>query len=233
MKTKLLIVEDDSEISRVMRDMFHSEGYDVTLSTTGFEGWEDFKNDKYDLVLIDLMLPEMDGFTLCKNIRWKSNIPIIIISAKKDDSDKIKGLELGADDYISKPFSLDELLARVESHLRRWKRYKGIKTSENTTSYLNDLKIYWDAHRVELEGVEINLTVKETELLYVLAKNQERVFTKSELYSHVWKQLDADGLHTVTVHIKSLREKLNDPVKEPRFIKTVWGKGYHFIGECL
>src|SRR5690625_1074551 len=124
MHTRLLLVEDDPEIARIIRDMLMREGYEVTWATTGLEGWEDFQVTSYDLVLVDLMLPEMDGFTLCKNIRLKSDVPMIIISARTEDTDKVGGLHLGADDYISKPFSLVELKARVNSHLRRWRRYR-------------------------------------------------------------------------------------------------------------
>lgn len=233
MKSRLLIVEDDPEIARVVRDMFLRDGYEVTWATTGLEGWEDFQLAAYDLVLVDLMLPEMDGLTLCKNIRFKSDIPMIIISARKEDEDKIEGLHFGADDYLAKPFSLAELKARVESHLRRWRRYKGVPENENKTNYINGLTVYWDQHNVLLHDNEVPLTIKEFKLLKVLAQNPQRVFSKSELYEHVWHQLDAEGLHTVTVHIKSLRGKLADPIKAPKFIQTVWGKGYRFIGEPL
>lgn len=233
MQSRLLLVEDDAEIARVVRDLFLREGYEVTWATTGLEGWEDFQVGNYDLALVDLMLPEMDGFTLCKNIRWKSDIPIIIISARKEDEDKVEGLHLGADDYLAKPFSLVELKARVESQLRRWKRYNGVQVNEHKVEYVNDLTINWDNIQVFREGQEVALTAKEFDLLKVLSENPQRVFSKSELYQHVWNQVDADGLHTITVHIKSLRAKLSDPIKTPLFIQTVWGKGYRFIGEPL
>ena len=233
MQSRLLLVEDDAEIARVVRDLFLREGYEVTWATTGLEGWEDFQAGNYDLALVDLMLPEMDGFTLCKNIRWKSDIPIIIISARKEDEDKVEGLHLGADDYLAKPFSLMELKARVESQLRRWKRYNGVQVNGNKVEYVNDLTINWDNIQVFREGQEVALTAKEFDLLKVLADNPQRVFSKSELYQHVWNQVDADGLHTITVHIKSLRAKLSDPIKTPLFIQTVWGKGYRFIGEPI
>ncbi|WP_240377049.1 response regulator transcription factor [Bacillus piscicola] len=231
MNARLLLVEDDPEIARVVRDTFLREGYEVTWATTGLEGWEDFQERSYDLVLIDLMLPEMDGFTLCKNIRWKSDIPMMIISARKEDEDKVEGLQLGADDYVAKPFSLVELKARVGSLLRRWRRYQGVPDLENKTAYMNGLTLHWNQQKVLIHGHEIDLTGKEFDLLKVMAQNPQRTFSKSELYQHVWHQVDADGLHTVTVHIKSLREKLMDPVKTPQFIQTVWGKGYRFIGE--
>jgi len=228
---RLLLVEDDPEIARIIRDMLERENYEVTWATTGLEGWEDFQSTSYDLVLVDLMIPEMDGLTLCQNIRWKSDVPIMIISARKEDEDKVEGLELGADDYLAKPFSLIELKARIESLLRRWRRYDGKRTDENKTEYEDGLTIFWDEQKVLLDDQEIFLTAKEFAILKVLVKNPNRIFTKSELYQHIWNQADADGLHTVTVHIKSLREKLNDPVKTPRFIRTVWGKGYQFTGE--
>ncbi|WP_102029206.1 response regulator transcription factor [Salirhabdus sp. Marseille-P4669] len=231
MDMQLLLVEDDPEIARVIQDTFIRDGYLVTWATTGLEGLEDFQSQSYDLVLVDLMLPEMDGFTLCKNIRWKSDVPIMIISAKKEDEDKVAGLNLGADDYLAKPFSLVELKARVESLLRRWRRYKGVPELNQMTNYTNGLTINWDQNKALIDGTEVYLTTKEFDLLKVLAQNPNQVFTKSDLYQHVWKQADAEGLHTVTVHIKSIREKLKDPVKQPYYIQTVWGKGYQFVGE--
>lgn len=234
-QSRLLLVEDDPEIAAVIRDMLKREGYFVTWATTGLEGWEDFQADQYDLGLIDLMLPEMDGMKLCQNIRWESDIPLIIISARQEDEVKIEGLGLGADDYVAKPFSLEELKARIRSHLRRWHRYQGDTslTHEQQSAYQGGLVISWEQHKVEIDGAKSNLTVKEFDLLKVLAQNPERVFTKKELFEHVWKQVDEEGLHTITVHVKSLRSKLGDPVKNPKYIQTVWGKGYRFIGEVL
>lgn len=231
MKARLLIVEDDPEIAQVVRELFIRDGYEVTWATTGLEGWEDFKSETYDLILVDLMLPEMDGFTLCQNIRWESNVPLIIISARKEDEDKVRGLNLGADDYVSKPFSLVELKARVESQLRRWKSYNGVPKDISKTEYVGGLSIFWEQNKIGLKDEEVILTAKEFDLLSVLAKNPQRVFSKSELFEHVWKQIDSEGLHTITVHIRSLREKIKDPVKTPKYIQTVWGKGYQFIGE--
>lgn len=233
MQARILLVEDDPEIARVVRDMLLRDGYEVTWATTGLEGWEDFQMATYDLVLVDLMLPEMDGFTLCKNIRLISDVPMIIISARKEDEDKVEGLHLGADDYVAKPFSLAELKARIKSHLRRWHRYQGDRPSEQKTEFTNGLTIIWDHDKVLLNKKEIMLTAKEYELLEVLAQHPQRVFSKGELYELVWNQVDAEGLHTVTVHIKSLRAKILDPIKTPLFIQTVWGKGYRFIGEPL
>lgn len=233
MRASILLVEDDPEIARIVRDMFLREKYNVTWATTGLEGWEDFQASDYDLALIDLMLPEMDGLTLCKNIRLKSDMPLMIISARQEDKVKVEGLELGADDYLAKPFSLIELKARVASQLRRYRRYQGIAEKENIVHYTNGLTINWDDQQAKLNHTKLPLTIKEFDLLNVLAHHPHRTFSKKELYEHIWNQVEADGLHTVTVHIKSLREKLNDPVKQPQFIETVWGKGYRFIGDVL
>lgn len=233
MVEQLLLVEDDAEIARIMRDTLLQEGYQVTWASTGLEGWEDFQAGKYDLVLVDWMMPEMDGITLCRNIRWKSDIPILMISARKEDADKVEGLHIGADDYLAKPFSLVELKARVASHLRRWHRYNGRHEKKEIELYENGLTIDWHQEQVQLYGKVLLLTNKEYELLKVLAQNPNRTFLKGELYQHIWQQPELDESHTITVHIKSLRDKLEDPVKMPRFIQTVWGKGYRFIGERL
>ncbi len=233
MHVNILLVEDDPEIARVIRDTLRREGHAVTWATTGLEGWEDFQHGAYDLVLVDLMLPEMDGFTLCKNIRLRSDIPMVIISARTDEKDKIDGLNLGADDYVEKPFSVMELKARVDSQLRRWKRYKGAEVNVAESTYEHGLTISWEFEQVFLQGVELNLTSKEFALLKLLANHPQRTFSKEELYEHVWNQIEAEGLHTVTVHIKSLREKIGESPKQPTFIQTVWGKGYRFIGELM
>lgn len=233
MGEQLLLVEDDREIARVVQDTLRQEGYRVTWATTGLEGWEDFQQGSYDLVLVDWMLPEMDGITLCQNIRWKSDVPIIMISARKEEADKVEGLGIGADDYLAKPFSLAELKARVASQLRRWRRYNGQEEQTQQVDYTDGLSVDWQMERVFLNQAEVALTRKEFELLKLLAQNEERIFSKGELYQHVWQQPELGDAPTVAVHIKELREKLGDPVKTPRFIQTVWGKGYRFIGERL
>lgn len=233
MGEQLLLVEDDREIARVVQDTLRQEGYRVTWATTGLEGWEDFQQGSYDLVLVDWMLPEMDGITLCQNIRWKSDVPIIMISARKEEADKVEGLGIGADDYLAKPFSLAELKARVASQLRRWRRYNGQEEQTQQVDYTDGLSVDWQMERVFLNQAEVALTRKEFELLKLLAQNEERIFSKGELYQHVWQQPELGDAPTVAVHIKELREKLGDPVKTLRFIQTVWGKGYRFIGERL
>ena len=229
---QLLLVEDDVEIARIVKDTLTKEGYAVTWATTGLEGLEDFQQGIFDLVLVDWMLPEMDGLKLCESIRYNSEVPIIMISARKEDADKVEGLQ-GADDYLAKPFSLEELKARVASHLRRWKRYNNKENTSEKVSFQHGLTADFDKDRVFLGGKEINLTQKEYALLKLLAQHPHQLFTKETLYAQIWQQLELDDTNTVTVHIKGLREKLQDPVKTPHFIQTVWGKGYRFIGEPL
>ncbi|WP_375106437.1 response regulator transcription factor [Lysinibacillus fusiformis] len=232
MKVKLLLIEDDAAIGRIVKDTMEQEGYLVTWSTTGLEGLADFQEQPFDLVLVDWMLPEMDGLTVCQNIRWESDVPILMMSARKEEADKVEGLQ-GADDYIAKPFSLEELKARVASHLRRWRRYNKQEEVEEQTAYANGLIIDWQREIVSINQQEIALTQKEFALVKLLAKNPSQTFTKKELYQYIWQQATLEDTHTVTVHIKALREKLNDSVRHPYFIQTVWGRGYRFIGEPL
>ncbi|MDR4887086.1 response regulator transcription factor [Fredinandcohnia sp. QZ13] len=228
---KILLVEDDKEIARIVCDHLRKEGYTVTWASTGKEGWEDFKEEQYDLALIDLMLPEMDGYTLCKTIRLESEIPLLILSARNEDESKVKGLNLGADDYVTKPFSLEELSARISSHLRRFRRYNKKTSNENRVNYMNGLTIDFTNNLVYLNSSAVQMSSKERELLFLLAKNPLQTFSKKEIYEHIWQQEDVDGNNTVTVHIKSLRSKLGDETRSAKFIQTVWGVGYRFIGE--
>ncbi len=229
---QILLVEDDREIARIIKDTLMREGYYVTWATTGIEGLEDFTAGNYSLVLVDWMMPEMDGITLIEHLRLCSDVPIIMISAKSDDADKVEGLQ-DADDYIAKPFSLEELKARVRSHIKRWRRYQKQADPAEISYYAHGLAIDWGKELVTLNEKEIQLTQKEFALLQAMAQNPLELFSKETLYTHIWKQPELDQTHTVTVHIKALREKLQDPVKNPYFIQTVWGKGYRFIGELL
>jgi two-component system, OmpR family, response regulator len=230
--TKVLLVEDDSEIARVVCDHLRRKGYEVTWASTGKEGWDDFQQTSYQLVMVDLMLPEMDGFLLVKHIRLQSDVPILILSAKIDEDDKVRGLKDGADDYLTKPFSLRELEARVESQLRRYQRFqnKDIQDLTNVQSFQPGLSIDFVKKQIHLNQIEVALTAKEYDLLLLLVNHPGRVFSKQEIYEHIWNQVDVDGNNTVTVHIKSLRTKLNDSLRDPLYIQTVWGVGYRFIG---
>ncbi|GEL77037.1 response regulator transcription factor [Tenuibacillus multivorans] len=227
----ILLVEDDQEIARIIKDHLNRQKMTVTWASTGHEGWEDFNQGKYDMAIIDLMLPEMDGFQLNKHIRLKSDVPILIISAKQEDEAKIKGLELGADDYMTKPFSLAELTARVKSHLRRYQRYRGVKEASSQYIFNLGLVIDLEKRQVLVNRQEVTLTTKEFAILALFILHPQRTFSKSELYQHVWGETDAFGSNnTVNVHIKGLRHKLGEHLKEPKWIETVWGVGYRFIG---
>ena len=229
---QILLVEDDREIARIIKDTLTKEGYFVTWATTGIEGLEDFSAGNYSLVLVDWMLPEMDGLTMIEQIRLQSDVPIIMISAKSKDADKVEGLQ-DADDYLAKPFSLEELKARVRSQLRRWRRYNKVAVEQSLLKFTHGLTIDLDNELVYMDEEKVNLTHKEFAILKLFVQHPLEVFTKTALYLHVWQQVELDQTHTVTVHIKELREKLKDPVKTPHFIETVWGKGYRFIGEAL
>ncbi|MFB6465480.1 response regulator transcription factor [Cytobacillus sp. Hz8] len=231
MKHSILLVEDDREIALNIREYLLKRNFLVTWATTGFEGWEDFRKGNYSLAIIDLMLPEMDGFTLCQNIRWESDLPLLILSARSEEDDKVRSLKLGADDYLTKPFSLRELEARIESHLRRYNRYLGKNEMEESFIFLDGLSLFPEKRIVLLNGIEVTLTNKEYSILVLLAKNPQHTFSKKELYEHIWEETDNEGNNTITVHMKSLRAKLNDSPKKPKFIQTVWGTGYRFIGE--
>lgn len=233
MTYKVLLVEDDRDIAEYIREYLLTKHYEVTWASTGREGWEDFTIGTYDIAIIDLMLPEMDGFTLCQNIRWISSIPLIILSARHEEDDKVKGLKLGADDYLTKPFSLRELEARIDSQLRRFHRFQGEEIREKSIQFHHELTIFPEKRIAVKDGQELGLTVKEFALLHLLSNNPHKTFSKKELYEHVWEQDDVDGNNTVTVHIKSLRTKLSDPTKNPYFIQTVWGTGYRFIGSRI
>lgn len=231
---RILVVEDDQEIARIMKDHLERNDYAVTWASTGQEGWDDFQEMPFDLVLVDLMLPEMNGFTVCKNIRLASDLPLIIISARTEDEHKVKGLDIGADDYLTKPFSLSELTARVKSHLRRYNRYLDPNQQEQEDyCFRGGLVINFSQRRVSLDHQEVNVTSKEYAILGMLARKPYQTFTKQDLYEHVWGRVDAGGNNTIQVHIKSLRNKLGENMKAPRYIETVWGSGYRFIGEPL
>nr|WP_295970322.1 response regulator transcription factor [uncultured Bacillus sp.] len=227
----ILLVEDDYEIARIICDFLRKQNYSVTWASTGKEGLEDFNQCSFDLVLADVMMPEMDGFTLCKTIRLRSDVPLLMISAKNEQESKILGLDIGADDYITKPFSLDELSARISSHLRRYRRYLHKEKQEAQAAYIHGLRIDFLKKTVYLQDKPLLLTTKEKDLLLLLAKNPFQTFSKEELYRHIWQQEDLNGNNTVTVHIKSLRTKLKDEMRSAKYIQTVWGVGYRFIGE--
>ncbi|SDY28010.1 response regulator transcription factor [Lachnobacterium bovis] len=226
---KILIVEDEAAIADLERDYLELSGFEVEIENDGTNGLAKALADDYDLFILDLMLPGIDGFEMCKEIRNKKNTPIIMVSAKKDDIDKIRGLGLGADDYITKPFSPSELVARVKAHLARYQRLIG-----STTQYGNDvieirgIKIDKTARRVWVNNEEKQFTTKEFDLLAFLASNPNHVFTKEDLFKQIWDMESVGDIATVTVHIKKIREKVELNTTKPQYIETIWGVGYRF-----
>ncbi len=202
--------------------------FEVTIENDGCEGAARALNEDFDLIILDLMLPNMDGFEICKIIREKKNTPIIMVTAKKDDIDKIRGLGLGADDYITKPFSPSELVARVKAHLARYKRLTASGMPENEVIEIRSLKIDKTARRVYLNGEEKTFTTKEFDLLTFLAQHPNHVFSKEELFKEIWEMESVGDIATVTVHIKKIREKIEKSTSKPQYIETIWGVGYRF-----
>ena len=227
----ILVCDDDKEIVEAIEIYLTQEGYEISKAYDGEEALKKLKEEKIDLLVIDVMMPKLDGIRATLKIREKNNMPIIILSAKSEDADKILGLNVGADDYVTKPFSPGELLARVKAHLDRYNRLiGGGMETQNEVITTGGLKIDRTARRVHVNGVEKSLTTKEFDLLYFLAKNPNRVFSKEELLQEVW-EMDPVGadIATVTVHIKKIREKIEENSQSPRYIETVWSVGYRFI----
>ena len=226
--SRILIIEDETSIAELERDYLELSDFEVELEEDGSKGLERALNEDFDLMILDLMLPGMDGFEICKRFREVKNTPIIIISAKKEDIDKIRGLGLGADDYMTKPFSPSEMVARVKAHLARYERLIGSGNSENEVIEIRGLKIDKTARRVWINGEEKNFTTKEFDLLAFLAQNPNHVYTKEELFSKIWDMESIGDIATVTVHIKKIREKIEYDSAKPQYIETIWGVGYRF-----
>ncbi len=226
--SRILIIEDEESIAELERDYLEISGYEVNIANDGAEGLREALAGDYDLFILDLMLPGMDGFEICKEIRNKKNTPIIMVSAKKDDIDKIRGLGLGADDYMTKPFSPSELVARVKAHLARYERLVGSAVNENEIVEIRGIKIDKTARRVYVNGEERQFTTKEFDLLTFLAQNPNRVYTKEELFNKIWDMESIGDIATVTVHIKKIREKIEFDTSNPQYIETIWGVGYRF-----
>lgn len=226
--SKLLIIEDELDIAELEKDYLELSGFDVEIEGNGKTGLDRALKEEFDLFILDLMLPGMDGFEICKKIRKVKNTPILMVSAKKDDIDKIRGLGLGADDYITKPFSPSELVARVKAHLARYDRLIGSNTQENEIIEIHGLKIDKTARRVYVNGEEKQFTTKEFDLLTFLAQNPNHVFSKDELFNKIWDMESVGDIATVTVHIKKIREKIEVNTAKPQYIETIWGVGYRF-----
>ncbi len=226
--SKILIVEDEEAIADLEKDYLELSDFEVTIEHSGDKGLETAMNGNFDLVILDLMLPGMDGFEICKQIREEKNIPIIMVSAKKDDIDKIRGLGLGADDYMTKPFSPSELVARVKAHMARYDRLVGSNQKANDIIEIRGLKIDKTARRVYVDGEERMFTTKEFDLLTFLAENPNHVYSKEELFREIWDMDSIGDIATVTVHIKKIREKIEYDTAKPQYIETIWGIGYRF-----
>ena len=227
---KVLVVEDEQEIRELIRDYLEVEGFEVAMAADGEEGLEQFNTYEPDIIVLDIMLPKIDGMEICKTIRNKSNIPILMLSAKKSDVDKVLGLGLGADDYMTKPFSPKELVARIKAQLRRYKELSQTNVQKNSLEF-KDLKIDLDAYNVFLEGKKIQLSAKEFEILKFLALNPERVYSREQIFDQIWGFNEYGDINTVTVHIRKIREKIEQDSSNPEYIETVWGVGYKFVGE--
>lgn len=226
--SRILIVEDEETIADLERDYLELSGFEVEVANDGETGLEKALTDQFDLVILDLMLPGVDGFEICREVRQKKNTPIIMVSAKKDDIDKIRGLGLGADDYMTKSFSPSELVARVKAHLARYERLIGSNVQTNDIIEIRGLKIDTTARRVWVNGEEKAFTTKEFDLLTFLAGHPNHVYTKDELFSEIWDMESIGDIATVTVHIKKIREKIEYDTSKPQYIETIWGVGYRF-----
>ena len=227
MAERILIIEDDRDIAAIEKDYLELAGYSVTTVEDGREGLEEGNRGGYDLILLDVMLPSLDGFQVCRQLRGRIDTPILMVTAKREDIDKIRGLGLGADDYIEKPFSPSVLVARVRSHLAQYQRLKG-HGAKRVELRVREVCLNTETHRCFVSGREVTLKNKEYEVLLFLMTNADRVFTKEELYEKIWG-LDAMGdSATVAVHINRLREKLEEDPSHPKYIQTVWGAGYRF-----
>ena len=226
--SKILIIEDETAIADLEKDYLELSGFEVDIESDGNAGLAAALTKDYDLFILDLMLPGIDGFEICKRIRDEKNTPIIMVSAKKDDIDKIRGLGFGADDYMTKPFSPSELVARVKAHLAQYERLISSRLPKNQVITIRGLKIDKTARRVWVNDVETQFTTKEFDLLTFLAENPNRVFTKDELFRHIWNMESIGDIATVTVHIKKIREKIEFDTAKPQYIETIWGVGYRF-----
>lgn len=226
--SKILIIEDETAIADLERDYLEINDYEVFIENDGTKGLEAALGDDYDLIILDLMLPGVDGYEICKRIREEKNIPILMVSAKKDDIDKVRGLGLGADDYMTKPFSPSELVARVKAHLSRYERLIGSNQKSNDMVEIRGIRIDKTARRVYIDGEEKTFTTKEFDLLTFLAENPNHVFTKEELFREIWDMDSIGDIATVTVHIKKIREKIEFDTAKPQYIETIWGVGYRF-----
>jgi len=225
---KILLVDDEIELATMVKDYLKNEGFDVLIKHTFSSGKESFDNDVFSAVILDINLPDGSGLDLCKYIRGKSDLPIIMLSARSGDVDKIMGLGLGSDDYITKPFSASVLSARIRAHISRYNRLSNNTGENKGIKRFKDLVIDEASYEVFIENEKIELTGKEFQILNLLASNPNRVFSKEQLFNQIWGYDDFGDMNTVTVHIRKIRMKIEKDSKDPVYIKTIWGVGYKF-----
>lgn len=229
MEKNILIAEDDQDLSNLIRDYLKASGFYPIIANDGITAYELFQEKKIHMALLDLMLPKLDGFELCRRIRQESNIPIFVVSAKKSESDKILALGLGADDYIVKPFSPRELIARIKSSFRRVDELSSHEGLEEEILTIGDLEINTLGRTVNLKGVPLNFSVKEYDILLFLIKHQNQALSREKIFNSVWGYDNYGDINTVTVHVRKLREKIEEDPSNPKYIETIWGIGYKFI----
>ncbi|CAN7450186.1 response regulator transcription factor [Paenibacillus sp. LjRoot153] len=229
---RILIVEDDQSIANLQRDYLELSGYSVRMVNNGNDGLRALKEEAFELVILDIMLPDIDGFEVLRTIRENDDIPVLLVSARAEEIYKVNGLGLGADDYITKPFSSGELVARVGAHLKKFERMKerfGKGMEGSTTIQIRGLELQKEARRVFVNGNEVVLAQKEFDLLLFLVQYPNRVFGKEELFERIWGMDAMSDASTVTVHIARIREKIEETPSKPQYIGTVWGSGYRFM----
>lgn len=227
MKRTILIVEDEPSIAELQRDYLEMNGYETEIAVNGEQGLELGLSGKYELIVLDVMLPKLNGFEVCKKIRDELDIPILMVTARREDIDIVRGLGLGADDYITKPFKPAELVARVKAHLSRYDRLKG-RGSSTSELEIRGIRLNPDSRRAFVRDEEVSLTTKEFDLLYFLALHPNHVFSKDQLFERLWGVDSLGDTQTVTVHIRKLREKIEEDSASPLYIETLWGAGYRF-----
>ena len=227
MATKVLVVDDEKFIVKGIKFSLEQDGMDVDAAYDGEEAYNMIQEKEYDIVILDVMLPKMDGVTVCQMVREFSSVPILMLTAKGEDMDKILGLEYGADDYMTKPFNILELKARIKAILRRYRHHA---EKETNVQEFRDLKVDYDSRRVFISGIEANLTAKEFDLLELLSKNVGKVYSREKLLDVVWGYDYPGDVRTVDVHVRRLREKIEPNPGDPLYIQTKWGVGYFFKG---
>jgi len=225
-KEVILVVDDEKEIRDLIGIYLLNDGYSIIKAANGAEALKVIKDENVDLIILDIMMPIMDGMEACMKIREEKNMPIIMLSAKSEDMDKIMGLTTGADDYVSKPFNPLELLARVKSQLRRYKRLNLVEDKDESIIEVDDLYINTNTHEIKIGDKDVRLTPREFDILLFIAKNRGVVFSIKKIYEAVWKEEFMESDNTIMVHIRKIREKIEENPRKPRFIKTVWGVGY-------